>query len=385
MAVAAAEEARVAAEIAAEIAAVAVEKLEAARQTPDLSADSIAIPERSAAVVFSSTVSTEAAEHPFLGLSPSDSLGSLESLGSLGSLGSQQPPRPTSSAESKASLGLFLSAQEAMDANRAKRNSVAAQDWAIKRRQQMERAARIKGERAFAGRSPSAASSTGTPPRSPAVLAAANATPPSFSPAAASYVAIPEPAQVASHGAIPVPRATSRSLSGALQAAAPPPEPQQPQPPPPQLTSRRHSSPAEDVFVFEEDDALSNASSSYTSLASSRPSTTTVPSSSPTASIDDWRTRRQARLAKAAHTPPPRSPRSPRSPRRLEAQRAELSTSPACQPSSPLRPGSTCSAPPRSNPHHTHYHVPNRVPIPTLTPGLHSNQARPRRVRCLAH
>ena len=333
MAVAAAEEARVAVEIAAEIAAVAVEKLETARQTPDLSAEipdhSIEIPERSAAVVFSSTVSTEAAEH-FLGLSPSDSLGSLESLGSLGSLGSQHPPRPTSRLDSKASLGLFLSAQDAKDANRAKRNSVAAQDWAIKRRQQMERAVRIKGERAFAGSSPSAASPTGTPPRgtpsrSPAVLAAATDTPLPFSPA----------------------RATSRSLSGALQTAAPPPEPQQPQPQPqlqpqpPQLTSRRHSSPAEDIFVFEKDDALSNASSSCTSLASSRPSATTVPSSSPTASIDDWRTRRQARLAKAAHTPPPRSPR------RLEVQGTELSTSPACQPSSsPLRPGSTCSAAP---------------------------------------
>ena len=32
--------------------------------------------------------------------------------------------------------------------NRGARNSVAAQDWALKRKQQMERAARIKSERA---------------------------------------------------------------------------------------------------------------------------------------------------------------------------------------------------------------------------------------------
>ena len=314
VALAAAEEARAAAERAAERAAAAVEKLQAARQTqtPDPPAEipdsSLAIPERSAAVVCS-TVSTEAAEHPFLGLSPSDSLGSLESLGSLGSLGSQPPPRPISRAESGSSLDRPLSAQEAKEANRARRNSVAAQDWAIKRRQQMERAARIKGERAFSGRPSSATSSTGTPRRSPAVPAAATATSPPYSPAAVS----PKPARAASHGANPVPRAASRSLSGALQAAAPPLEPQQPQtppPPPPQLTSRRRSSPAEDVSALEDENA-SNGSSSYTPLASSRPvgspSTTTVPSPPPTASIDDWRTRRQARLARASRTQPPRS------------------------------------------------------------------------------
>jgi hypothetical protein len=347
VALAAAEEARAAAERAAERAAAAVEKLQAARQTPtpdppaEIPDSSLAIPERSAAVVCS-TVSTEAAEHPFLGLSPSDSLGSLESLGSLGSLGAQPPPRPISRAESGSSLDRPLSAQEAKEANRARRNSVAAQDWAIKRRQQMERAARIKGERAFSGRPSSATSSTGTPRRSPAVPAAATATSPPYSPAAVS----PKPARVASHGANPVPRAASRSLSGALQAAAPPLEPQQPQTPPPQppqLTSRQRSSPAEDVFALEDEDA-SNGSSSYTPLASSRPvgspSTTTVSSPPPTASIDDWRTRRQARLARAARTQPPCSIW------RLEAQRAELSTSPASQPSSPLRPGSTSSAAP---------------------------------------
>ena len=347
VALAAAEEARAAAERAAERAAAAVEKLQAARQTPtpdppaEIPDSSLAIPERSAAVVCS-TVSTEAAEHPFLGLSPSDSLGSLESLGSLGSLGAQPPPRPISRAESGSSLDRPLSAQEAKEANRARRNSVAAQDWAIKRRQQMERAARIKGERAFSGRPSSATSSTGTPRRSPAVPAAATATSPPYSPAAVP----PKPARAASHGANPVPRAASRSLSGALQAAAPPLEPQQPQTPPPQppqLTSRRRSSPAEDVFALEDEDA-SNGSSSYTPLASSRPvgspSTTTVSSPPPTASIDDWRTRRQARLARAACTQPPRSIW------RLEAQRAELSTSPASQPSSPLRPGSTSSAAP---------------------------------------
>ena len=318
MALAAAEEARAAAERAAERAAAAVEKLQAARQTqtPDPPAEipdgSLAIPERSAAVVCS-TVSTEAAEHPFLGLSPSDSLGSLESLGSLGSLGSQPPPRPISRAESGSSLDRPLSAQEAKEANRARRNSVAAQDWAIKRRQQMERAARIKGERAFSGRPSSATSSTGTPRRSPAVPAAATATSPPYSPAAVS----PKPARVASHGANPVPRAASRSLSGALQAAAPPLEPQQPQtppPPPPQLTSRRRSSPAEDAIALE--DEASNGSTSHTPLSYSRPvgspSTTTVPSPPPTASIDDWRTRRQARLARASRTQPPRTqpPRS---------------------------------------------------------------------------
>ena len=306
VALAAAEEARAAAERAAERAAAAVEKLQAARQTqtPDPPAEipdsSLAIPERSAAVVCS-TVSTEAAEHPFLGLSPSDSLGSLESLGSLGSLGSQPPPRPISRAESGSSLDRPLSAQEAKEANRARRNSVAAQDWAIKRRQQMERAARIKGERAFSGRPSSATSSTGTPRRSPAVPAAATATSPPYSPATVS----PKPARVASHGANPVPRAASRSLSGALQAAAPPLEPQQPQtppPPPPQLTSRRRSSPAEHVIALRDEDA-SNGSSSHTPLASSRPvgspSTTTVPSPrrappSTTGELDDrrgWRGR----------------------------------------------------------------------------------------------
>ena len=303
--VAAAEEARAVAE---RVGAVALtkEELEAAWQVPDHSVDipqsSAALRESSAAVAFGSTVSAEAAEHLLLGLSPSGSLKSLDSLGS------QNTPGPYGRAETK-------------EVNRAARNSVAAQDWAIKRRQQVERAACIKGGRAFTGRSPSTASSTVTPPRSPAVLVVA------------SCIATPKSAQAASHGASPIPRAASRSLNGGLQAAAPTTQPQSQQSPqqsPQQLASRRRSSwPGEGVFAFEEEDTLSSASSSYTSLSSS------------SASFDDWRTRRQARLAKTASTPS-------RSPRRVEAQ-----APPAFQPpSSPLRPGYTCGAAHRSNPYH---------------------------------